>query len=330
MSENRAPIRWGIMGTGKIAGAFTRDLLLNGLHVQAVGSRTRESADRFASSFDLPTAHASYQSLVDDDSVDVVYIATPHSEHHPNAILALNAGKHLLIEKPITVNARQARDLANLSAGRGLTMLEAMWTRFLPHMVHIREVLTAGMIGDVLTLAADHTQLLPVDPAHRINALELGGGALLDMGIYPISFAAELFGTPTSICSAATFKATGVDAQVATIFGYADGGIASTLSSTVTKGPNVATVLGNEGRIDIDAVWYSASGFTIRDNADQVIERFDSDVRGRGMQYQAYEMESLIRNGKLASDVLPPSESVTIMQTLDEVRKQIGLRYPTD
>ncbi len=323
-----APIRWGILATGGIAHAFTSDLVLNGFHVQAVGSRSQSSADAFGAEFGIPHKHASYETLVADPDVDIVYISTPHTFHAENARLALNAGKHVLIEKSITLNAREAREIVDLAASRGLLVLEAMWTRFLPHMVRIREILAAGTLGDVHTLIADHTQDLPDDPAHRINSLALGGGALLDLGIYPLSFASALFGRPETILASATFKETGADAQVATLFRYAGGQIASTLSASDTKGPNTATILGTKGRIDIDSVWYAPTTFRVLNSANEVIESFTSEVNGRGMHYEAAEAEQLIRAGKISSDIMPVEESVAIMETLDAVREQIGLRYP--
>lgn len=321
-------IRWGVLATGGIAHAFTSDLVLGGFHVQAVGSRSQSSADTFAAEFGIPHKHASYEALVADPDVDIIYISTPHPFHAENARLALDAGKHVLIEKPITLNAHEAREIVALAARKNLLVQEAMWTRFLPHMVRIREILAGGTLGDVHSLIVDHTQDLPDDPTHRVNSLALGGGALLDLGIYPLSFASALFGRPETILASATFKSTGADAQVATIFRYAGGQIASTLSASDTKGPNTATILGTEGRIDIDEVWYSPTTFRVRNSANEVIETFTSEVRGRGMHYEAAEAEQLIRAGKISSDIMPVEESVAIMETLDAVREQIGLRYP--
>ncbi|WP_022884829.1 Gfo/Idh/MocA family protein [Glaciibacter superstes] len=326
--ENGTAIRWGILATGGIAHAFAGDLVQSGRALQAVGSRSQESADAFAAEFGIPTAHASYEALVSDPEVDIVYVSTPHPFHADNARLALNAGKHVLIEKPITLNAAEAREIVDLAASKGLLVLEAMWTRFLPHMVRIREIIASGVLGDVHTLMADHTQDITDDPAHRINALELGGGALLDLGIYPISFASALFGKPESVVATATMKDTGVDGQVATIFQYPGGQVATTLSASDTKGPNVASILGTEGRIDIDQVWYSPTTFRVLNSANEVIETYVSDVSGRGMQFQALEAEQLVRAGKTASDILSPEESVAIMETLDDIRAIIGLRYP--
>jgi predicted dehydrogenase len=320
--------RWGILGTGGIARMFTSDLLLTGHTVTAVGSRTQESAEQFAADYDLPAAHPSYQALVADPSVDLIYVATPHPFHYPNARLALEAGKHVLVEKPFTLNAVQAQQLVSLAADKHLLVLEAMWTRWLPHMVRLREIVAAGTIGEVRSMSADHTQKLPDDPGHRINALGLGGGALLDLGIYPVSFASQLFGAPELIEATASFKQTGADAQVATVFRYAGGQIATTYSASTTQGPNVAVVLGTEGRIEIDSVWYAASGLRVYDAAGTLTEDIRPHVEGRGMQFQAVEAERLVGEGRIASDILPPQETVTIMATLDEIRQRIGLRYP--
>jgi predicted dehydrogenase len=320
--------RWGIIGTGWIARQFTSDLLLTGHQVTAVGSRTRASAERFAAEFELAGAHASYESLVADPAVDLVYVATPHPLHYANATLALDAGKHVLVEKPFTLNAAQAQGLVTLAAERGLLVLEAMWTRWLPHMARLREIVAAGTIGEVRSMSADHTQDLPDDPGHRINALELGGGALLDLGIYPVSFASQLFGAPSSVQATATFKETGADAQVATMFRYAGGQIATTYSASTTRGPNVAVVLGTEGRIEVDSVWYTATGLRVYDSGGTLVEHYHPEVDGRGMQFQADEAERLVGAGAVASDILPPQETVAIMATLDAIRAQIGLSYP--
>jgi predicted dehydrogenase len=321
-------LRWGILATGGIARLFASDLVRNGFQVQAVGSRAQAAADSFAADFDIPTAHGSYEALVADPDVDVVYVSTPHPFHADNAALALNAGKHVLIEKPIALNAREARAIFDLAASKNLLALEAMWTRFLPHMVRIREIIAAGSLGEVRTLLADHTQLLSDDPAHRINALELGGGALLDLGIYPVSFASALFGRPESIVASASFKETGADAQVATIFRYPGGQLATTLSASDIQGPNRATILGTQGRIEIDHVWYSPTTFRLLNAAGEVVEAFTAEVTGRGMHFQAVEAQQLVAAGKISGEILPAAESVAIMETLDEIRKQIGLRYP--
>ncbi|CAN5384660.1 Gfo/Idh/MocA family oxidoreductase [soil metagenome] len=328
MAESTTPIRWGILGTGWIAHLQTKDLLANGFTVTAVGSRSQESADSFAAEFGIETAHPSYQELVEDPNVDIVYVSTPHIFHAENALLALRAGKHVLVEKAFTINAREARDVVDVAAASGLVVLEAMWTRWLPHMVRIREIIAAGTLGEIRTVLADHNQNLPKDPKHRINNPDLAGGALLDLGIYPVSFAFDILGQPTSIIATASKTATGVDRQTAIVFGYADGQQAVLHAALDTLGPNTAVILGTEGRIEIESVWYTPVGFTVFDSDNEVIERYESDVSNRGMQYQAWEAERLIASGNTTGTILPPAETVQIIEALDEIRRQIDLRYP--
>ena len=216
-------IRWGILGTGFIAGLQTQDLAENGFTVQAVGSRNAESSKAFSEKFAIPTAHASYEALVADPDVDVIYIASPHTYHHAHALLALNAGKHVLVEKPFTINAREAKEIFALAEAKGLVALEAMWSRFLPHMIRLREIIQDGTLGEIRKVTASHNQDLPKDPAHRLNDPALGGGALLDLGVYPVSFAIDVLGAPETIRASASMTATGVDRQTAAIFEYAQG-----------------------------------------------------------------------------------------------------------
>ncbi|HWS51397.1 MAG TPA: Gfo/Idh/MocA family oxidoreductase [Microbacterium sp.] len=321
-------LRWGILATGGIAGAFASDLRTAGLDLVAVGSRSQESADAFAARFDIAHAHPSYEALVADPDVDIIYVSTPHPMHHENARLALENGKHVLAEKAFTLNRAEAEDLRELAAERGLLVMEAMWTRYLPHMVRIREIIAAGTLGEVRAVSADHTQLLPSDPTHRLNALELGGGALLDLGIYPISFVWDILGEPTSIKAVGRLIETGADAEVATVMTHAGGAISTTLSSSRAAGPNAAAVIGTDARIDIDRVWYSPTTFRVVGPDGTVIEEYSSAVDGRGMQYQALAAERLVRDDLLEGDILPIAESVAIMGTLDEIRAQIGVRYP--
>jgi predicted dehydrogenase len=267
---------------------------------------------------------------VADPDVDVVYVSTPHPFHHENALLALDAGKHVLIEKPFAMNAWQAREIVELAETKGLIALEAMWTRYLPHMVRIRELIRSGALGEVRTVIADHNQNLPKDPAHRLNDPALGGGALLDLGIYPVSFAFDVFGAPTGIRAAASMTETGVDRQTAMIFEYGGGQQAVLHCALDTAGPNQASIIGTEGRIEIPSVWYTPSAFTRYDADGNVVERFDEPVTGRGMQYQAQEMERLIAAGSIANDILPPRQSIQVMEAMDEVRRQIGLVYASD
>lgn len=325
-------LRWGILATGGIATAFASDLRTAGLDVVAVGSRSQESADEFAARFDIPRAHGSYIDLAEDPEVDIIYVATPHPMHHEDARLALQNGKHVLVEKAFTLNRAEAEDLRSLAAEKGLLAMEAMWTRYLPHMVRLREIIAEGTLGEIRSVSADHTQSLPTDPEHRINALSLGGGALLDLGIYPISFIWDVLGAPDEISATARLLETGADVEVATIMTHAGGAISTSLSSSRTVGSNTAVVLGTDARIEIDRIWYTPTSFRVIAADGTVLEEYDSEVEGRGMQYQAFAAEGAVAAGDIAGELLalPIAESVEIMGTLDEIRRQIGVVYPSE
>jgi predicted dehydrogenase len=321
---------WGILATGGIAGNFTEDLQEAGLRVAAVGSRTQDRADAFSQRYGIPHAHGSWEALVADPDVDVVYVATPHSAHASAALLALDAGKHVLVEKPFTINAAEAREVVERAEQRGLVVLEAMWTRWLPHMLEIHELLADGAIGEPQTLIATHNQDLPKDPEHRMQNPDLGGGALLDLGIYPISFAVDVFGLPERIEAVATFTPTGVDERVSGVLEH-EGGKHSLFTTALNiAAPNRATILGTGGRIEIDPTWQSPTSYTVYDAKDREVRRSRPEVSGRGMQHQAFELERLVREGAGPGDRLPPAESVAIMGVLDRIRSRIGLVYPQE
>lgn len=321
-------LHWGILATGGIAHAFTSDLRTAGLDVTAVGSRSIDSARKFAAEYDIPHAHGSYDDLVADPDVDIIYIATPHPGHVDTALLALDHGKHVLVEKPFTLNADEAARIRDRAAERGLLAMEAMWTRYLPHMVRIREIIAAGTLGEVRVVSADHTQKISTDPQHRLNSLELGGGALLDLGIYPISFAVDVLGLPERITALARLSDAGSDAEVATVFAHPGGAVSTTVSSSRGAGTNVAQIVGTEARIEIDRVWYTPTTFRVVGPDGSILEEFDGAVDGRGMQFQALAAERLVAEGATSSDVLSIDDTVAIMRVLDGVRRQIGVIYP--
>ena len=321
-------LRWGILATGGIAHAFTSDLKTAGRTVTAVGSRRLDSAQAFAEQYGIPHAHGSYAELVADPEVDIVYIATPHSHHLAGAALALQHGKHVLIEKPLTLDADQAVAIRDLAADHGLLAMEAMWTRYLPHMVRLREILADGVIGEVRLVSADHTQNITDDPSHRLNDLALGGGALLDLGIYPVSFAWDVLGAPGEIRATAQLAATGADTDVAIAMVHANGGVSSLLTSSRAAGANAAQVVGTKGRIEIDGVFYAPTTFRVFGADGALVEEFRTEIDGRGMQFQALHAEQLVAQGRTDGDILPIAQSVAIMGTLDEIRRQIGVVYP--
>jgi predicted dehydrogenase len=322
------PIRWGIIGTGGIATALANDLrLMPDASLVAVGSRSQSTADEFGARFDVPHRHSTYDDLVNDPDVDAVYVGTPHPGHHNAALSAINAGKAVLVEKPFTMNAKEASALIDAARSRGVFLMEAMWARFLPHMVRVRELLTARALGDVRVVIADHNQWFARNPSHRLFDPALGGGALLDLGIYPVSFASMVFGTPTRVTAVSDRAFTGVDAATSAILQYDDGAHSVVTTSLEVAGPNRAVIVGTEARIEIDAVFYAPTTFSLIGRDGTVIERFDEPHEGRGMQFEVAEVMQGMRAGKLESDVLPLDETLAIMDTLDEIRRQIGLVY---
>lgn len=322
-------LRWGILGTGGIAQSFVGDLrLLADATVTAVGSRSVESAERFGKRLGVARRHGSYRQLVQDPEVDVVYVATPHPMHAENAMLAIAAGKHVLIEKPFTMNAQEAREVVGAARDAGVFVMEAMWTRFLPHMKRVRALLDEGSLGDVRTVLADHGQWFPFDPAHRLLAPELGGGALLDLGVYPISFASMVLGTPEKVTAVSNPAATGVDAQTSAIFQYAGGQHAVVTTTLAARSPTRAAIVGTEARIEIDGRWYGPTSFCVIARDGEVRETYNEPHEGKGLRQQAAEVARCVREGVLESPTMPPAETVSIMETMDEVRRQIGLSYP--
>jgi predicted dehydrogenase len=317
-----SPVRWGILGTGGIASSFVRDLQLTDSGVAvAVGSRSQESADRFAGTFGIANRHASYDSLAGDPDVDVIYVATPHPMHHGNALMALRAGKHVLVEKPFTMNAAEARDIVALARERGLFAMEAMWTRFLPHVATIRDWLARGALGDIVTVTADHGQWFAEDAGFRLFAPELGGGALLDLGIYPVSFASMVLGAPSRVVSMSDPAFTGVDAQTSMLFGY-DSGAQAVLSCTLrAKSPTRADIVGTDARIEVEGNFYAPVAVTLIPRKGDPV-RVKPAHEGRGMLYEADEVARRLATGDLESPLMPLDETISIMETIDTVLAQ--------
>jgi len=317
-----SPVRWGILGTGGIASAFVTDLRLTDSGVAvAVGSRSQGSADRFADEFGIANRHASYESLVADPDVDVIYVATPHPMHHDNAILALRAGKPVLVEKPFTMNAAEAREIVRVARENGLFAMEAMWTRFLPHLAVIRDWLARGVLGDVVAVTADHGQWFAEDAEFRLFAPELGGGALLDLGVYPVSFASMLLGTPSRIVSMSDPAFTGVDAQTSMLFGY-DSGAQAVLTCTLrARTPTRAVIVGSDARIEVEGDFYAPTTVTLIPRAGEPV-RVESVHEGRGLRHQADEVARRLAVGDLESALMPLDETISIMETMDTVLTQ--------
>jgi predicted dehydrogenase len=314
------PLRWGVIGTGLIAGVFAGDLkLTDSGNVVAVGSRAQASADSFADRYDIPNRHASYSALVEDPEVDVVYIATPHPMHRDDALLALRAGKPVLVEKPFTMNAAEAEEIVAEARSAKLFAMEAMWARFLPHMGEVRRLIGEGVLGEIVSVSADHGQWFERDPETRFFSPELGGGALLDLGVYTISFASMVLGTPDRIVAISEPAFTGVDAQTSMLFSYASGAQAILNCTVNAKSPTRGAIVGTEGRIEIDGDdFYAPNDFTfIPRDGDPV--RIEIAHEGHGIRHQADEVARCLQAGLLESPLLTLDETISVMATIDAV-----------
>ena len=320
--------RWGILGTGNIASQFARGLAeLDDAELVAVGSRTAESAETFGERFNAPRRHGSYAALASDPAVDAIYVATPHPLHHDNTIMCLEAGKAVLCEKPFAINAGQAQSMIATARERGVFLMEAMWTRFLPHMVRLRELLAEGVIGEVRMLQVDFGFRTSFNRQGRLFDPALGGGALLDVGIYPVSLASMIFGTPERVTGMAHLGETGVDEQSAMIFGYAGGQLALLSQAIRTNSPHEALLLGTNGKIRVHSSWWKATPITLSVDG-KPDELIDLPAVGNGYNYEAAEVGRCLREGRTESAVMPLDETLAIIRTMDEVRAQWGLRYP--
>ncbi len=320
--------RWGIAGTGVIADAFARDLrLLDDAELVAVGSRSQEAADRFAATHEISRRHVGYDALAADPEVDAIYVAVPHTGHEEVTLTAIAAGKAVLCEKPFAVNAAQTERMIAAARAAGVFLMEAMWVRFLPHQVGLRELIAQGRIGEIRSVIVDRGEVLSSDPAHRVLDPALGGGALLDLGIYPVSFASMLLGTPDRVAAFATPAVTGVDAQTSAVFAYPSGAHALISTALDARTANTASITGTKGRIDI-ADWADGrlpAKLTLLDGTTQSL---DFPREGKGLRLQAAEVGRRLRAGEKESPVMPLDETLSIMRTLDLIRQQVGLRYP--
>ncbi len=326
----RNKIRWGIIGTGHIAKKFAEGLLsLPEAELVAVGSRTQASANKFAAWYGIPHRHVSYASLANDPDVDAVYVATPHPLHKDNSLLCLKAGKAVLCEKPFALNAAQAEEVIKLARAKKLFLMEAMWTRFLPVLVEVRELLAEDAVGEVRMLTADFGFRADWNPQSRQLNPELGGGALLDVGIYPLSLTSAVFGIPARVTGLAHLGATGVDEQVGIVLGYGQGQLAILSAAVRTNSPQEALLLGTEGSIRIHSPWWKSTALTLSKTgqADEVVEL---PYTSNGYNYEAAEVITCLRAGKTESDIMPLDETLAIMKTMDELRAQWGLKYPME
>lgn len=341
MSEQRLPeprtpepleapsLRWGIIAPGGIAGTFVEALSSRTRQtVVAVGSRSIERAQAFIDEYSLSaTAYGSYDDLVADADVDVVYVASPHSEHRDHAILAIRAGKHVLVEKAFTRSAAEAREVLDAAEKAGVFVMEAMWSRFLPHYDVVRQAVEHGQIGEVRWIAADHGQHLYPDGPQRMSDPALAGGALLDLGIYPLSFAAMLMPEIDELRASGILTPDGVDLSETITLRH--GGVLAQLGTTMaTQTPNTAVVAGTKGQLEIDGWFYFPNDVRLVSNDGEVLDTFRGSDDLHALHFEACEVARRIAAGDRESPLMPHAETVRVMELMDDVRRQVGVRYP--
>ncbi|ASA25955.1 Gfo/Idh/MocA family protein [Paenibacillus donghaensis] len=328
-TDNAYKVKWGVLGTGWISHQFVTDLAhaANGV-AYAVGSRSLESAEKFATDHGVPVAYATYEELVNDPEVDAVYIGTPHPLHKDNALLALRAGKAVLCEKPFTVNSAELEEIAAYAKHNKLFLMEAMWSRFIPAIAKVREWIAAGRIGEVRLVKADLGFRADWNPEGRLLNPKLGGGALLDVGIYPISFASMVLGPhPEQIHSTVHIGETGVDEHFSLLLSYGGGVTASINGGVRLNLLNEAYIFGTEGHIMVPGTLVNPTKAVLH-SADGVTETFEEQRESIGYAYEAEEVGRCLEAGLTESPVITLDESVAILKLLDRVRGQWGLVYP--
>ncbi|MFD7228914.1 Gfo/Idh/MocA family protein [Streptomyces sp. NPDC059881] len=324
-------VRWGVLATGGIAASFTAALkTMPDAEVVAVASRTETSARAFAERFGIPKAYGDWDMLAADEDVDVVYVATPHSAHRAAAGLCLEAGKAVLCEKAFTLNTAEAAELVALARSRGLFLMEAMWMYCNPVVRRLAELVRDGAIGEVRTVQADFGLAGPFTADHRLRDPELGGGALLDLGVYPVSFAQLLLGEPDHVQAHALLSDEGVDLNTGMLLGWSDPGASALLScSVVADTPMTAAVTGSAGRIELPRGFFFPERFVLhRDGRDP--EEYAPGNDRQSLRYEAAEVMRCLRAGETESPLVPLDGSLAVMRTLDAVRDRIGVRYPQE
>ncbi|MDR3069744.1 MAG: Gfo/Idh/MocA family oxidoreductase [Propionibacteriaceae bacterium] len=324
-------LNWGIIGTGFIASVFA--LAVNSFssgRIIAVGSRSDSKAKEFAAQFDIEITHDSYEALAGDPKVQAVYVATPHSEHLAHALLAIAAGKPVLVEKAFARNAKEAQQIVDAARQANVAVMEAMWTRFLPRTDIVRQLLTDGALGELHTFIADHGQSLT--HVKRMTEPNLAGGALLDLGIYPISYSSFIFGSPRKVEASGILTDAGVDGQVSAVLsGYENYPQAQSILTTTmwAKTPTTAAICGGAARIELDGDFYIPGPVRLVNNAGQALSASASPLQAhQGLVYEAAHFAQLVADGRTESELMPAGETVAILGVLDEIRAQIGFTLP--
>jgi len=325
-------IRWGILGCGKIAHKFANDLrLVEGARLAAVASRDAANVAAFAKQFNAEHTFTSYEAMVKSDVIDVVYIATPHGLHHEHTLLCLNYGKAVLCEKAFALNSQQASEMIATAEAKKVFLMEAFWTKFLPQYQKVVSIIGSGQLGEIKWIQADFGFRAPDPPAQRIYDPALGGGSLLDVGIYPVFLALSLLGKPDSITASIVRHDTGVDEQWSSVFTYRNGVLATLSSSFVADTPVEAVIAGTKGRIQWRNRFHNAIGhveLVIGKEEPVPVETRRED--GYGYQFEARHVGECLRQGLTESPVMTHADTLQLMHTLDEIRKICGITYPVD
>jgi len=321
--------RWGILAPGNISRKFATGLAaLNNAEIFAVGARSQESAEKFASQFNVARQYVGYEKLVADPDVDAIYVSSPHPFHMEHALLCIDHGKPVLCEKPFAINAEQAKIVINRAREKGVFVMEAMWSRYIPLMAEVRRMVNAGEIGEIRMISSDFGFRTSFNPQGRLFDPALGGGGLLDVGIYPLSFASMLLGKPNRIASMAEIGETGIDEQAAAILGYPSGAMSLISTGVRTQTPGETTIMGSDGRIRIHAPCWIPDKMTITRGSEST--EIEIPYEGNGYNYEAAEVARCLADGKLESDLMPHAETIELMETMDEIRAQWGMKYPME
>jgi predicted dehydrogenase len=322
-----AEIRWGIVGPGRIADKVVQDFaVVDGARPVAVASRSLDRAQAFADRHGIDRAHGSYADIVADPDVDVLYVATPHPQHHALAVAALRAGKALLVEKAFTATTAGAVEVVDLARETGVFVMEAMWTRFQPAVVAMRELIADGAIGEVRSVQADLGVSREYDPVDRLFALELGGGALLDIGVYVVSFAQMLMGTPDRVVATGSLFPSGADAEAAVLLGWDDGRSAALTTSLRYALPGTARVVGTAGWIDVLPRFHHPETIVLH-RGDAEPETITRPPLGAGYAHELIEVTEGVRAGRTESAVMPLADTLAVQAILGEAAEQLGVAH---
>ena len=322
------PLRWGILGSGWIAEKFTQSVNAHTRQeIAAVGSRTQAAADQFAARLGVARAHGSYEALVADPNLDVIYVATPHNLHHAHVLLAIEAGKHVLVEKPMALNRAQAAEMVAAARQRGVFFAEALWTYFLPKFDVLQQVLDSGMIGAITSVYTEYGEYLP--PSHRIFDAGLAGGPLLDLGAYPVSLLAKLLGAPQQVVGLGVADPAGVNGQLSVVLANGRGALGTMSTTLYGFTPTNAAIVGTQGSIRFTTEFHLPGGFEVRSLDGSAVLRYE-EPRGahfEGLYYEAADVARTISAGGLESKCRPLDASLETMATLDAIRESLGIRF---